>query len=101
MTLQKLRQFLIGRNLAKFKLPDELMLVSNLPKTAVGKVDKKRYSAPRVPHGIKPKLTHKRLAIQQGYCCWTIFILRPFDPLATTVDNALFQLKARYDHHDQ
>ena len=36
-----LRQFLIGRNLAKFKLPDELMLVSNLPKTAVGKVDKK------------------------------------------------------------
>ncbi len=41
MTLKKLRQFLIGRNLAKFKLPDELMLVSNLPKTAVGKVDKK------------------------------------------------------------
>ena len=41
MTLQKLRQFLISRNLAKFKLPDELMLVSSLPKTAVGKVDKK------------------------------------------------------------
>nr|MBJ6934562.1 2,3-dihydroxybenzoate-AMP ligase [Vibrio cholerae] len=34
LTLQALRQFLKERNLASFKLPDELHIVSHLPKTA-------------------------------------------------------------------
>ncbi|MDP2513966.1 AMP-binding protein [Photobacterium damselae subsp. piscicida] len=46
ITLQDLRQFLIGQNLATFKLPDELILVSRLPKTAVGKIDKKAILGP-------------------------------------------------------
>lgn len=46
LTLQQIRQFLKGRNLASFKLPDELQLVSFLPKTAVGKVDKKAIPGP-------------------------------------------------------
>ncbi|MBJ6973683.1 2,3-dihydroxybenzoate-AMP ligase, partial [Vibrio cholerae] len=46
LTLQALRQFLKERNLASFKLPDELHIVSHLPKTAVGKIDKKAILGP-------------------------------------------------------
>ncbi|ERB63661.1 hypothetical protein N779_19650 [Vibrio coralliilyticus OCN008] len=46
LTLQDLRQFLLQQNLATFKMPDELLLVSTLPKTAVGKIDKKAILGP-------------------------------------------------------
>ncbi|CAM3001468.1 (2,3-dihydroxybenzoyl)adenylate synthase [Vibrio neptunius] len=46
LTLQDLRQFLLEQNLATFKMPDELLWVSTLPKTAVGKVDKKAIVGP-------------------------------------------------------
>lgn len=46
LTLQELRQFLKNRKLASFKLPDELRLVNTLPKTSVGKVDKKAILGP-------------------------------------------------------
>lgn len=45
-TLQDLRSFLKQQGLAAFKLPDELHLVPSLPKTAVGKIDKKRVPGP-------------------------------------------------------
>ncbi|GGM60684.1 hypothetical protein GCM10012275_34660 [Longimycelium tulufanense] len=37
-----LKAFLRDRGLAAFKLPDQLALVTSLPHTAVGKVDKNR-----------------------------------------------------------
>ncbi|NOI27401.1 (2,3-dihydroxybenzoyl)adenylate synthase [Vibrio coralliilyticus] len=46
LTLQDLRQFLLQQNLATFKMPDELLLVPTLPKTAVGKIDKKAILGP-------------------------------------------------------
>ncbi|MBT9240587.1 MULTISPECIES: (2,3-dihydroxybenzoyl)adenylate synthase [Vibrio] len=45
-TLQELRTFLKDQGMASFKQPDELIIVSNLPKTAVGKIDKKRVPGP-------------------------------------------------------
>ncbi|WP_434339356.1 (2,3-dihydroxybenzoyl)adenylate synthase [Motilimonas cestriensis] len=45
-TLQELRSFLKQQGLASFKLPDELHIVPSLPKTAVGKIDKKRVLGP-------------------------------------------------------
>ncbi|MBD1557633.1 AMP-binding protein [Vibrio sp. S9_S30] len=45
-TLQELRVFLQEQGIASFKLPDELNIVSSLPKTAVGKIDKKRVPGP-------------------------------------------------------
>jgi 2,3-dihydroxybenzoate-AMP ligase len=39
-TLAELREFLAGRGLAEFKLPDRLVLTDDLPHTAVGKVHK-------------------------------------------------------------
>ena len=39
-TLGELREFLSGRGLADFKLPDRLVLTDDLPHTAVGKVHK-------------------------------------------------------------
>lgn len=59
LTLQALRQFLKERNLASFKLPDELHMLSHLPKTAVGKIDKKAILGPSG----KPWM----LDIQTGY----------------------------------
>ncbi|MFW7524928.1 (2,3-dihydroxybenzoyl)adenylate synthase [Vibrio ostreicida] len=46
LTLQCLRQFLHTKNVATYKMPDELHLVDSLPKTAVGKVDKKAVPGP-------------------------------------------------------
>ncbi len=40
--LDELRTFLTGRGLAAYKLPDRLELVGDLPRTSVGKIDKKR-----------------------------------------------------------
>ncbi|CCN45532.1 Vibriobactin-specific 2,3-dihydroxybenzoate-AMP ligase [Vibrio nigripulchritudo MADA3029] len=45
-TLQDLRAFLKEQGIASFKLPDEINIVSSLPKTAVGKIDKKRVPGP-------------------------------------------------------
>ena len=45
-TLQELRSFLKQQGIASFKLPDELNIVASLPKTAVGKIDKKRVPGP-------------------------------------------------------
>ncbi|UAB73789.1 AMP-binding protein [Vibrio sp. SCSIO 43132] len=45
-TLQDLRTFLQERGIASFKLPDELNILMSLPKTAVGKIDKKRVPGP-------------------------------------------------------
>ncbi|MDF0529318.1 AMP-binding protein [Tsukamurella sp. 8F] len=44
-SLPELRTFLLGRGLARFKLPDRLESVSSLPYTAVGKVDRKAVKA--------------------------------------------------------
>ncbi|WP_444935832.1 (2,3-dihydroxybenzoyl)adenylate synthase [Microbulbifer sp. JMSA004] len=41
-SLQSLRDFLAERGLATFKLPEQLNVLSRLPVTAVGKVDKKK-----------------------------------------------------------
>ncbi|PKG39108.1 (2,3-dihydroxybenzoyl)adenylate synthase [Psychromonas sp. Urea-02u-13] len=46
LTLQDLRHFLRSKHLAAFKMPDELNIVHSLPKTAVGKIDKKRIPGP-------------------------------------------------------
>ncbi|QDO84841.1 AMP-binding protein [Shewanella psychropiezotolerans] len=46
LTLQNIRHFLKSKNLAAFKMPDELHLVHSLPKTAVGKIDKKSVPGP-------------------------------------------------------
>lgn len=40
-TLAELKEFLAGRGLAEFKLPDRLEVVESLPHTNVGKVDKR------------------------------------------------------------
>ncbi|GED96379.1 2,3-dihydroxybenzoate-AMP ligase [Gordonia crocea] len=45
LPLAELRSFLADRGLAAFKLPDEVRLVSSLPLTAIGKVDKKALRA--------------------------------------------------------
>ncbi|WP_299941386.1 AMP-binding protein [uncultured Microbulbifer sp.] len=42
ITLQALRDFLTERGLAAFKLPERLNVLSRLPVTAVGKIDKKQ-----------------------------------------------------------
>lgn len=39
--LKPLKTFLSGRGLARFKLPDRLVVVDSLPLTAVGKIDKR------------------------------------------------------------
>ncbi|MEV0005282.1 AMP-binding protein [Micromonospora sp. NPDC050980] len=44
-TLGELREFLTGRGLAGFKLPDRLQVRAALPYTGVGKVDKRALSA--------------------------------------------------------
>ncbi|MFA0812688.1 AMP-binding enzyme [Microbulbifer epialgicus] len=41
-TLQMLHDFLTDRGLATFKLPEQLNVLSHLPVTAVGKIDKKK-----------------------------------------------------------
>jgi 2,3-dihydroxybenzoate-AMP ligase len=41
-TLDEIRAFLDGRGLARYKLPDRLEVVAELPLTAVGKVDRAR-----------------------------------------------------------
>jgi 2,3-dihydroxybenzoate-AMP ligase len=41
LRLRELRRFLVGRGIASFKLPDRLELVAELPRTAVGKIDKR------------------------------------------------------------
>ncbi|MBU2898688.1 (2,3-dihydroxybenzoyl)adenylate synthase [Vibrio hepatarius] len=46
ITLQEIREFLLKQNLARFKMPDELLLLPTLPKTAVGKIDKKAIIGP-------------------------------------------------------
>lgn len=40
VTLGELRAFLLGHGFARYKLPDRLLLLDDLPLTAVGKVDK-------------------------------------------------------------
>ncbi|PWC38158.1 (2,3-dihydroxybenzoyl)adenylate synthase [Azospirillum sp. TSO22-1] len=47
----ELRRFLRGQGLADFKLPDRFVLVAELPKTAVGKIDKQTLRE-RVRHGL-------------------------------------------------
>ncbi|HYW25252.1 MAG TPA: AMP-binding protein [Terriglobales bacterium] len=42
LTLEGIRSFLRARGLARYKLPDRLEVVADLPLTAVGKVDKAR-----------------------------------------------------------
>jgi len=42
-------QFLQTKEIAAFKLPDELFVVKSLPKTAVGKIDKKRILSTILP----------------------------------------------------
>jgi 2,3-dihydroxybenzoate-AMP ligase len=42
LTLDEIRAFLDGRGLARYKLPDRLEVVAELPLTAVGKVDRAR-----------------------------------------------------------
>ena len=37
----EIKRFLIGRDLAAYKTPDEVRAVDSLPVTAVGKIDKK------------------------------------------------------------
>lgn len=41
VTLDYVRKYLIGKNIAHFKLPDKLILVEQFPLTKVGKVNKK------------------------------------------------------------
>jgi 2,3-dihydroxybenzoate-AMP ligase len=41
VTLQQLGDFLVGKQIAKFKLPERLELVQEFPLTSVGKVSKK------------------------------------------------------------
>ncbi|HAS6091490.1 AMP-binding protein [Vibrio vulnificus] len=47
--LRDIRQFLQTKEIAAFKLPDELFAVKSLPKTAVGKIDKKRILSTILP----------------------------------------------------
>ncbi|HFQ5212044.1 TPA: (2,3-dihydroxybenzoyl)adenylate synthase [Vibrio vulnificus] len=47
--LRDIRQFLQAKEIAAFKLPDELFAVKSLPKTAVGKIDKKRILSTILP----------------------------------------------------
>ncbi len=49
MMLRDIRQFLQTKEIATFKLPDELFVVKSLPKTAVGKIDKKRILSTILP----------------------------------------------------
>ncbi|HAS8567181.1 TPA: (2,3-dihydroxybenzoyl)adenylate synthase [Vibrio vulnificus] len=49
MMLRDIRQFLQTKEIAAFKLPDELFVVKSLPKTAVGKIDKKRILSTILP----------------------------------------------------
>ncbi|MEU4728499.1 AMP-binding protein [Streptomyces sp. NPDC023588] len=53
LSLRTLRDHIRGRGLASYKLPDELIVVSDLPRTPVGKIDKKALKAshgqPQVP----------------------------------------------------
>jgi 2,3-dihydroxybenzoate-AMP ligase len=44
-TLNEVRDFLLGRGLAGFKLPDRLEVVTALPQTSVGKIDKRAVAA--------------------------------------------------------
>jgi 2,3-dihydroxybenzoate-AMP ligase len=44
-TLKELRDFLRGRGLAEFKLPDRLEVLESLPLTSVGKVDRRTIAA--------------------------------------------------------
>lgn len=41
-TLNEIRNYLIGRGVATFKLPDQLIFIKNWPLTSVGKIDKIR-----------------------------------------------------------
>ena len=41
MTLQQLNEFLMSKQIAKFKLPERLEVVDAFPATAMGKVSKK------------------------------------------------------------
>ncbi|QWF84836.1 (2,3-dihydroxybenzoyl)adenylate synthase [Amycolatopsis sp. CA-230715] len=50
-TLDDLRAFLTGRGIAEFKHPDRLRVVSSLPHTAVGKVDRRELAADATPEG--------------------------------------------------
>ncbi|GAA2819613.1 (2,3-dihydroxybenzoyl)adenylate synthase [Crossiella cryophila] len=43
--LRELKTFLTGRGLAQYKLPDLLELAADLPRTAVGKIDKREVAA--------------------------------------------------------
>ncbi|MFE5970057.1 (2,3-dihydroxybenzoyl)adenylate synthase [Streptomyces sp. NPDC056463] len=45
VTLRAVRDHIRGRGLASYKLPDELIIVSELPHTPVGKIDKKALKA--------------------------------------------------------
>ena len=45
LTLAKVRQFLRTRGVAEFKLPDKLMHLDTMPRTKVGKTDKKAMAA--------------------------------------------------------
>ncbi|MEV5726065.1 AMP-binding protein [Streptomyces pharetrae] len=47
VTLRTIREHIRGRGLASYKLPDELIIVSDLPRTPVGKIDKKALKAAR------------------------------------------------------
>lgn len=42
LTAQALKQFIRDRNVAAFKVPDHIRLVPSLPKTTLGKIDKKQ-----------------------------------------------------------
>jgi len=41
LTLAQLNEFLIGKKIAKFKLPERLEVVDSLPVTLMGKISKK------------------------------------------------------------
>lgn len=45
MSLDELRQFLLEQGLAKFKLPDRLELVAQIPRTGIGKTDRRALQA--------------------------------------------------------
>ncbi len=47
MTLRTIREYIRDRGLASYKLPDELVIVPDLPRTPVGKIDKNSLRAGR------------------------------------------------------
>lgn len=49
LSLRAIREHIRDRGLASYKLPDELVVVPDLPRTPVGKIDKKSLRAGKLP----------------------------------------------------